>query len=199
MLHGAVAGLVHVGEHGVHSYEQVKDGIEINGKKGYRVTAFGKAGDYVRIDYEKEDGAQSFVYDYLGNKIGVGDMDGGNYFVIPYVINGTYFEQYHDLRTTLLKNFLKKTQVPLVWTDHAGVYAYLYEQRGKKVLVVVNSTEEDFDSTDLWLQGWNAGKIFTIDRKSGKKRRVRFEEENGKTTIFTKNGHLTTQTFLVYE
>ena len=99
----------------------------------------------------------------------------------------------------LLKNFLKKTQVPLVWTDHAGVYAYLYEQRGKKVLVVVNSTEEDFDKTDLWLQGWKAGKIFAIDRKSGKKRRVRFEEENGKTTIFTKNGHLTTQTFLLYE
>ena len=198
-LIGATGYETYVGEHNVHSYEQVKDGIAINGKKGYRATAFGKAGDYVKIEYADESGAQSFVYDYFGNKIGVGDMDGGNYFVIPYVINGTYFEQYHDLRTTLLKAFLRKSKARLMFTEHAGVYAYLYQQKTRKVLIVVNSTEEDFDRTELELQGLEFSRVFAVSRKSGRKNRVKYERQGNKAVFFTKNGHLTTQTFILYE
>lgn len=196
-LIGASAYETYVGEHNVHSYEEVKEGILINGKKGYRVTAFGKAGDYVKIDYENESGAQSFVYDYLGNKIGVGDMDGGNYFVIPYVINGMYFEQYHDLRTTLLKTFLRKTAVELVFTNHAGVYAYLYKQRNKKVLIVVNSTEENFATTEIELQNVEFSQMYAISRISGKKLAVKYELSDNKLIMPVKNAHLTTQTFIL--
>lgn len=187
------------GEHNVHSYEQVKDGILINGKSGYRATAFGKAGHYVNITYNNEQGAQSFVYDYLGNKLGVGDMDGGNFFVIPYVINDMHLEQYHDLRTELLKTFLRKSQTELVLTNHAGVYAYLYRQKTKKVLIVVNSTEEDFDHTVLELQGIKPSKVYKIQRKSGRKVPVRFEMQGNTLVLPTKNEHLTTQTFVIYE
>ena len=196
-LIGASAYETYVGEHNVHSFEEVIDGIEINGKKGYRVTAFGKAGDYVKITYQNEDGAQSYVYDYRGNKIGVGDMDGGKYFVIPYVINGMRFEQYHDLRTTLLKNFLRKTGVELIMTNHAGVCAYLYKQRGKKVLIVVNSTEEDFENTSLELQNVHFKEILQLRRSSGRKCRVGYELQVNTLTIKSKNMHLTTQTFIL--
>lgn len=196
-LIGASGYQTYVGEHGVHSYEEVKEGIEINGKKGYRVTAFGKSGDYVKIDYQNEAGAQSFVYDYLGNKIGVGAMDGGKYFVIPYVIDGVHFEQYHDLRVQLLKAFLRKSEATLVFTNHAGVYAYLYQQKAKKVLIVVNSTEEDFQTTDLELQNVEFTKLFAIDRKNGKKQSVAFEKRGDTVCIQTQNAHLTTQTFIL--
>ena len=196
-LIGASGYQTYVGEHGVHSYEEVKEGIEINGKKGYRVTAFGKSGDYVKIDYQNEAGAQSFVYDYLGNKIGVGAMDGGKYFVIPYVIDGVHFEQYHDLRVQLLKRFLRKSEATLVFTNHAGVYAYLYQQKAKKVLIVVNSTEEDFQTTDLELQNVEFTKLFAIDRKNGKKQSVAFEKRGDTVCIQTQNTHLTTQTFIL--
>ena len=187
------------GEHDVHSYEQVRDGILINGKPGYRVTAFGKSGNYVKITYDNEQGAQSFVYDYNGNQIGIGDMDGGNFFVIPYVIDTMYMEQYHDLRTELLKTFLRKTQAELVLTNHAGVCAYLYRQKTKKVLIVVNSTEEDFDRTVLELQGIHPTKIYAIHRKNGRKVRVSYEKQGTMVAINTKNTHLTTQTFVIYE
>ena len=196
-LIGASGYQTYVGEHGVHSYEEVKEGIEINGKKGYRVTAFGKSGDYVKIDYQNEAGAQSFVYDYLGNKIGVGAMDGGKYFVIPYVIDGVHFEQYHDLRVQLLKAFLRKSEATLVFTNHAGVYAYLYQQKAKKVLIVVNSTEEDFQTTDLELQNVEFTKLFAINRKNGKKQSVAFEKRGDTVCIQTQNAHLTTQTFIL--
>lgn len=196
-LIGAVSYETYVGEHNVHSYEQVKDGILINDKKGYRVTAFGKAGDYVKISYKDESGAQSFVYDYLDNKIGVGDMDGGNYFVIPYVINGMYFEQYHDLRTTLLKTFLRKSGVELVLTNHAGVYVYLYKQHNKKVLIVVNSTEEDFEKTELEMQNIDFSRMYTISRKSGKRIVKKYERHGNMVYIKNKNSHLTTQVFIL--
>lgn len=198
-LIGATAYKTFVGEHNVHSYEQVKDGILINGKAGYRATAFGKAGDYVQITYTNEQGAQSFVYDYLGNKIGVGDMDGGNFFVIPYTVNNLHLEQFHDLRTSLLKNFLRKTQTRLVMTNHAGVCAYLYRQKNKSILMIVNSTEEDFDETVLELQGITPSKVYKIHRKSGRKVPVRCEMQGRNLVLPTKNEHLTTQTFVIYE
>ena len=198
-LIGASAYETYWSERDVHSYEEVKSGILINGKPGYRATAFGRAGNYVKLTYADESGARSFVYDYLGNVIGVGAMDGGNYFVIPYVLNGMYLEQYHDLRTTLLKDFLRKCDTELVYTHHAGVYAYLYQQKKRKILIVVNSTEEDFDTTELELQNVSFTKIRAVSRKSGRKLPVRYERKGNSVSIQSKNGHLSTQTFILTE
>lgn len=196
-LFGATGYRTYVGEHDVHSYEQVKDGIEIYGKRGYRATAFGKAGDYVKVEYADESGALSFVYDYLGNKLGVGAMRGKNFFVIPYVIDHVCFEQYHDLRTTLLKEFLQASSEELVYTNHAGVYVYLYRQRNRKTLIVVNSTEEDFAATDLQMQNIDFSEVWTIDRIDGKKRRAEYARDGERVTIACPNAHLTTQTFVL--
>lgn len=196
-LISATAYKTYIAEHDIHSYEEVREDILINGKRGYRATAFGRAGNYVKIDYKNEDGAKSFVYDYFGNKIGVGDMDGGNYFIIPYEINGMLLEQYNDLRTTLLKSFLKKTGAELIYTNYAGVYAYLYKQKAKNVLIVVNSTEQDFETTDIEVQGLKIAKIQTVDRTSGNLKSVEFEGEGEQVIIKTKNTHLTTQTFIL--
>ncbi len=196
-LFGASGYKTYVGEHDVHSYEQVADGIVINGKRGYRATAFGKAGDYVSIAYDDEQYAQSFVYDYIGNKVGVGAYNNGRCFVVPYVVNNVYFEQYHDLRTTLLKRFLCGAQSQLVYTNHAGVYAYLYNQSKRKVLIVVNSTEEDFSQTTLQLQNIEFSSLWRIDRKNGTKRKAAYQMQDGICTIAQLNEHLTTQTFIL--
>lgn len=196
-LIGATGYKMRWAEHDVHSYEQAKDGILINGKHGYRATAFGKASHYVEIAYTDESGAQSYVYDYLGNRLGVGDMDGGNYFVIPYVLDNFFVEQYNALRVELLKNFLRKCNTQLVCTNHAGVYAYVYKQRNRRVLLIVNSTEEDFDCTELEIHGIDFKRVQRIDRKKGKKAAARFERDGAILRIQTKNEHLATQTFLL--
>lgn len=231
-LFGASGYKTYLGEHDVHSYEEVASGVKINGKLGYRATAFGKAGDYVKIDYfgglsngaacgnggsacaggenacggALADGAcdeacaWSFVYDYLGNKIGAGAVSGKNFFVIPYVINGVYFEQYHDLRVALLKRALPKN-VPLVYTNHAGTYVYNYKKdykKGKKnVLITVNGTEEDFEVTNLRLQAISFSRVRAVDRVSGKLVNVEYEFDGENLTLKTQNEHLTTQTFVL--
>lgn len=196
-LIGATSYEMYYAEHNVHSYEQAQPGILVNGKEDYRATAYGNAGNYVSISYQNTDGVKSYVYDYRGNVVGVGAMDGGNYFVIPYIINGVLVEQYHDLRTTLLKNFIRKSNTPIVMTNHAGVYAYLYKQRNKDVLIVVNSTEEDFSTTELELRNIEFSKIYAISRKSGRKVKVKYEQTEKGVSIQCKNTHLTTQTFVL--
>ncbi len=186
-----------VGEHDVHSYEQIIDGEEINGKKGYRATAFGKAGDYVKIDYENSDGVKSFVYDYLGNVMGVGDKLGKNHFVIPYVINGLYYEQYNALRVELLKSAIKNCGKEFVITNHLGVYAYKYKQKNKTVIIVVNSTEEDFESVELKINGFEFKEIFAVSKTTGRRKKVKFTKRGGKLEITVKNERLSTQTFIL--
>ena len=67
------------------------------------------------------------------------------------------------------------------------------------MLIVVNSTEEDFETTDLELQGLKLSRAYAIDREAGKKRLVPYEKSGNKISIGTKNVHLTTQTFICYE
>lgn len=196
-LVGATGSEILYAECDVHSYEQVSGGILINGKSGYRVTAFSKAGNYVRINYKDESGAKSYVYDYLGNKMGVGIMQGENYYVIPYIMNNMHLEQYHDLRTTLLKRFIIKANTSVVLTNHAGVYAFLYKQKRRRVLIVVNSTEEDFSETNLELCNVEFTKIYKLSRKSGRKTLAKFEQKGSQIEIKAKNEHLSTQTFIL--
>ncbi|MBQ7770457.1 MAG: hypothetical protein IJ373_04650, partial [Clostridia bacterium] len=84
-------------------------------------------------------------------------------------------------------------------THHAGVYAYLYQQKKRKILIVVNSTEEDFDTTELELQNVSFTKIRAVSRKSGRKLPVRYERKGNSVSIQSKNGHLSTQTFILTE
>ena len=184
-------------EHDVYSYEEVAGDKEIYGLKNYRCTTFAKSGDYVNIEYDKKVEEKSFVYDYLGNKFGIGDVDGGNFFVIPYVINERHLEQYNTLRTTLLKDFIKKTENQIILTNYAGVYAYLFKKRNKDILIVVNSTEMDFDTTNLEIRNIDFNKVSCISRKTGKKRPVKFTKSGNDYKFMTKCEHLTTQTFIL--
>lgn len=67
----------------------------------------------------------------------------------------------------------------------------------KNVLIVVNSTEEDFDSTDLELRNISFTKLYAISHKSGRKLQVKYEVVEDKVSIKTKNFHLTTQTVIL--
>jgi hypothetical protein len=131
--------------------------------------------------------------------MGVGAYQTEKYFVLPYIVDAIFPEQYHDLRTTLLRGFLQTTNTRLVLSNYAGVCTYLYRQARKWVLIVVNSTESDFETTDLQIQNLPFSKICTIHRKNGRKMSVKYTQENGVYKLQTKNEHLSTQTFLLYD
>lgn len=85
----------------------------------------------------------------------------------------------------------------MVYTNHSGVCAYLFKKKNKYILIVVNSTEEDFITTDLRLQNITFNKILYLDRKTGKKRSAKYIRSADNLTIKLPNEHLTTQTFIL--
>ena len=182
-------------ETGIYSFEEIAGDKVINGVHGYRADA-DRVGDYVSVAYENGT-VRSYVCNPVGERVGTGIFDGGNFLVLPYRMNAIRDEHYNDLRTTLLKDWLRGGQSPLVLTNHAGVYAYLFRQNKRYVLMTVNSTEEDFDTTDLELIGIDVSKIRRIDRKTGKIVRTAFEREGRCLRIKNKNEHLSTNTFLL--
>lgn len=181
-----------------HSYEQVENGSAINGINGYRCSTHGRAGTYVKIRYDSNVRVQSSVYDFLGNKVGPGDVEIKNIFVIPYIIREILYEQYNDLRTTLLKNFLAEhAREKLVLTDHAGVYAFLYQQEEEERLILVNSTEENFAAVNLRFYHMTPTQIFHIDHESGERVETFFERNGDEYRISVAFPYLSTHTFLL--
>jgi len=183
-----------------NSFEQVEDGIIVNGRKGYRTTAFAKAGAYVDIKYSEKVTPVSRVYDYNCEEFGLGDVIAGNAFIIPYVISHPYyFEQYNDLRTHLLKEFLRKTDEKLVLTNHSGVYSYVYREKRRTVVILVNSTETDFKEIELELVNTAFKNCRRIHKKTGGKYKTEMEKRGGRYVIKTELGHLSTQTLIFEE
>lgn len=186
-----------VAECAEHSYEEVDDGIAINGIRGYRASAFGKAGDYVKIHYTKEVHALSKIYDFNNVCLGKGDVYEENFFVVPYVVRNLCFEQFNDLRTTLLKTALWEKSRSLISTDYAGVYAYLFNEKDKQTLILVNSTVNSFDKISFRAKGVDFTGIRYIDRGNAKIKNVEFERRGDRITLPLPFERMTTATLLL--
>lgn len=168
---------------GAISYEQVIDGIEINDRRGYRATMFFRAGSYVKVDYSEAVSALSEVYDYKNVMVGHGDVYEKNFLLIPFVINTLYLEQFHDLRTTLLRNVVLKETECVVSTNYAGLYAYLYKRGTENVLILVNSTVSDLHNVTLDIKGIPCEEISVLGRKDGQLRKLVFEKKESKVIL----------------
>jgi hypothetical protein len=181
----------------VHAYEQAADGVEVNGKKGIRA-AVRRAGHYVEIEYEDDVIAKSYVYDYHGNVMGYGDADGGNFFVIPYIHDEILYEQYNDLRTSMLRDFVRRNaKTPIVSTGESGVFAYLYARNAEKALILVNTTVENFETIKCNVYGMKISEVSVVDKQTGEARKASFAINGDTLTVFEPLEYLSTQTLLL--
>ena len=181
----------------VHSYEQAADGVTVNGKRGIRA-ATRMVGDYVAIDYETGVEAKSYVYDYNGNVIGCGDVEGENFLVVPYIYATIWHEQYNDLRTTMVRDFIyRKAQQSLVSTHYAAVYSYVFDMQGKKAVMLINTTVSRFPSIKLRAMNVPVNEVFVVDRTTGELREAKFECKGDELTVFEEFDYLSTQTLIL--
>lgn len=174
------------------SQEEVVDDVIIDGIKGYRASAYSRAGDYVKIEYAsgKNESVANFdesfglnlktrVLDYAGNFFGCGIVFGEKFMIIPYYFEERIqYEQFNRLRLYFLREFLKKGNTPIVLSEHAGVYAYQYAHEDYKVLFLVNSTISSFESPLLSISGFALSKAFHCNKTNGKWESVDFSIEN---------------------
>ena len=182
---------------GAVSYEQVIDGIEINDRYGYRATTFFRAGSYVKVAYCEKVSALSEVYDYQNALVGYGDVYENNFLLIPFVINTLCLEQFHDLRTTLLRMVVLKETECMVSTNYAGLYAYLYKRETENVLILVNSTVSDLTNVALDIKGISCQEISIIERENGNCRKLTFEKKDDKVILPDCIKEITTCTLVI--
>ena len=179
------------------AYEEAADGILIHGKHAYRA-AVRRAGHYVKIKYTEPVSPKSYLYDYENKLVGYGDVEGKNFFLIPYILDEILHEQYNDLRTSLLRNYVAKCKgTPLVSTEFSGVYAYLYARNEEKALILVNSTVDCFDSIRFRIRNFSVHEISMVDRKTGAQRRVEFVQKDGEIVINEPFTYLSTHTLVL--
>ena len=187
----------HWEEKDIHAYEQAADGVEVNGKKGIRA-AVRRAGHYVEIEYEDGVIPKSYVYDYHGNVMGCGDVEGQNFFIIPYIYTEILYEQYNDLRTSMLRDFVhRKAKTPIVSMEYSGVYAYLYTRNEGKALMLVNTTVESFEAIQCNVYGMDIRRVSVVDKVTGEVRKANFERKGDTLTVFEPFEYLSTQTLLL--
>lgn len=170
---------------GTNSYEQVADGIKINGISGYRATMFAKSGKYVMIDYSESVNAISEVYDYKNNMVGHGEVYEKGFFIFPFIVDDLHREQFNDLRVVPLRKIALENMNVAVSTGYSGIYTYVFRKRSKTVLIIVNSTLNDRDPFTLDIKGIKCNSIKMLSRENGKVRKLDFVQ-NG-TTITLDN------------
>ena len=134
---------------GFQSYEELNLGWIVDGISGYRASAQAKVGNYVKTDFKGRVEIVSKLYDERGNVIGNGMIAGKNFFYIPYIICGKQYELFTRMRVRILTDRFLEVAKKIVRTDECGIAPYLYEQQDKYVLLLINSTVDNFSHVEL--------------------------------------------------
>lgn len=179
------------------SFERVEEGITINGINGYAATAFDKAGDIVKIEYEEEPKILSHLYDNESYQCGIGEVISRGHFITPFVFNSFLIEQFNPLRRTLLTDYVKDICDSVIVTNYEGVCAYYSKRNGKNVLILVNSTLNELKNVEFFSK-IKISNIYEIKR-NGKAFKIDFIQKNGDIIIKEKFKALTSKTFMLEE
>ena len=195
-LIGAEKYRVYISDMDVQSYEQIEGARLVHGIPGYRASAFSRTGDYVAIKYCEIPDVQSRVYDYNHNELGYGNVIAKGHLIVPYIINNFYPDQLHPLRKKILCDYIENQEKLCVRTNYTSVYAY-YSTGNKNVLILVNSTLNNFLNTKFKLIGETVNKVYEIDRDGIIREKEFTYDEEGFVTINEEFRYISTKTFLV--
>lgn len=182
---------------GRQSYEEAVPGIEINGVRGYRASAQERAGDYVRVEYEKAPFVYSKLYDHLGQYVGDGVAEGEGFAVLPFVFDKMLYEQYNELRRTIFYRILLKRQSFFAISEYPGVGSYVYRHGDDRVLMFVNSTLNSLPEIRVLVSGLDLSEVQVIDKQTGAFRSVEWRLEKGILTLVHPLEYLSSETFLL--
>lgn len=187
------------GDTDVQSYEQDECGLDPNGIRGCRASAQKSLGDYVRQDYTVQPEILTKMYDSRFGYVGNGAAKGRNFAALPYVINRLLFEQFHDLRRAALWAILRDAPVktPLVYSDYAAIVPYIFEEKDKFVLMLINTTVNCFDSVRLALKNVPSAKGIEEVGRDGKTVPCRYTRTGGGISLDEPFEYLSTKTLII--
>ncbi len=178
------------------SYEQVSEGIIIEGIKGFRCTAHGRAGVYLNIEYDGAPDVKSRVYDYTGCEVGLGNVVSNGHFIFPYYSPDSWdilYDQFNPLRRELFVNYLLENDGKAIVSNYPGIYTYSSEVANKSVLILVNTTLSGFENTQFH-SAREIEEIIEICR-DGVERKVSFTKSGALVSVDSAIESVSTKTF----
>ena len=91
------------------------------------------------MTYSKEPAILTDLYGYSGERFGNGIAAGDGFYLTPYKMGmATLWEQYNELRTLPIEDYVRENAPEAAVTGRAGVYAYLYGSGDERRLMIVN-------------------------------------------------------------
>lgn len=183
-LIGVKDACLYKAETGYQTYEQIADKTEIFGVKGFRASCRIAAGDFVKIEYEREEDVKvlSNVYNGNGALKWNAFVLGKNYLINPFVVNKLLYTQFSELRRRLVSDFVEENTKIVLNSRFEGVNPYLYYRENNSVIILVNGTLENFQRTEFFVKGVEFTKIMAIE-KTGAEKEVTFEKNGDSVKV----------------
>lgn len=164
---------------GYHTYEESTDqSLVIDGIRRLRASARYGAGQFTKIDYEDCVEVHTVVKNQYMQSLAPAIVSGNNFIIWPYCITQKCPKQFCDLRRYHFLKLAAEHTKNFVICDIFGVSPYLFKEKDKCVVMLVNGNFDDFDTIPLHIRGISFNKIFVLD-KNGKKNDVIFDKNSG--------------------
>lgn len=192
-LIGAKNAMLYPSESGYQTYEQIATNDVVYGIKGFRASCRIASGDFVKIDYDGEVECLSNVYKADGSIKVNSFVKGKNFLVNPFVVDKKLYTQFSELRRYFISNFVEEKTNIILNSRFEGIYCYLYAKEKEALVMLINSTIENFEKIEFYIKGVDFNKIVCID-KDGTNRNLTFNKVGDLITILEPFDYMSTKT-----
>jgi len=163
------------GDSGIPSYEQVIDGRIYAGLRDARLTAQASTGDYLKIEYAADSPdllIHTEVRDPSGRRSGPGMAVVRRRIVtLPYGRSASHQGLLHPVRQALVQTLLTEladNRCPLFLANTANVAVFTYELEGRRVILLVNASLDEYQELELRRISWSHEKAVEISSEGSR-------------------------------
>ncbi len=157
---------------GIPSYEQVIDGRVYAGLQQARLTAQALTGDYLRVEYGTDVKVHTEVRNPSGVRSGPGmAVASRRHILLPYGRGSDYQGLRHPVRQALLQTLLTEhagDRCPVFLGNTANVAVYSYQLEGRRVVLLVNASLDDYPELELHRVPWSSGDVTEISSEGSR-------------------------------
>lgn len=196
-LIGADNAQLRAAESGYQTYEEHCGNGCIDGVKNMRASCRLAAGDFVEITYAKHVDVFSKVYNELQKSLGACAVKGKNFAVLPFVIDKKLISLFCDLRKYFISEVVAEHSAVCAVGTVCGISPYLFKEKDRSILMLVNSNTDTFDSVTLTLKCVLFTKISRVKKDGGTEEVAFTREKDGQIVLHLPLEYLSSETLVL--
>jgi hypothetical protein len=175
---------------GYQSYEEVCNGKHYCGIDSARLSAQNICGSYADIEYENPVEKITAVKNYYGEHIGNGmTMINNSVFILPFgKFDGQIQSHLYPIRQQVIQEVISrmdKRKEMIFVKNSPYVLPCLYDNySGKKILLLLNFSNDDYSSICMYAPNINEGNIKVISRNELRQRKIKCVRSNDDIKLY---------------